>query len=91
MQCVCTIWTTISRQFRREANGLSLNWSRFALILDKSKWEDFGSGSVLTFTKMRESKIKSPGLVAYPKILNPESKVNTIYFATDCRMFSQMN
>ena len=34
---------------------------------------------------MRESKIKSPGLVAYPKILNPESKVNTIYFATDCR------
>ena len=46
---------------------------------------NFGSGSVLTFTKMRESKIKSPGLVAYPKILNPESKVNTIYFATDCR------
>ena len=42
---------------------------------------NFGSGSVLTFTKMRESKIKSPGLVAYPKILNPESKVKTIYFA----------
>ena len=52
---------------------------------------NFGSGSVLTFTKMRESKIKSPGLVAYPKILNPESKVNTIYFATDCGMFNQMN
>ena len=30
---------------------------------------NFGSGSVLTFMKMRESKIKSPGLVAYPKIL----------------------
>ena len=41
----------------------------------------------MTFTKMRESQIKSPGLVAYPKILNPVSKVNTIYFATDCRMF----
>ena len=37
---------------------------------------------------MSESEIKSPGLVAYPKILNPELKVKTIYFATDCRMFS---
>ena len=39
-----------------------------------------GSGSVLTFTKMCESKIKSPGLVAYPKILNPESKVMSIQY-----------
>ena len=53
MQCGCTVWTTI----RIERLNFLTNLGHF------------GRGSVLTFTKMRESEIKSPGLVAYPKIL----------------------
>ena len=77
-------------EFRRQTNGLSLNWSRFrfALILDESG--SFCRGSVLMFTKMSESEIKESqfGCVSQDFESGIKSEYNILIFATDCRMFS---